>query len=348
MKLAPFKLLWCIIFCQCPLFAQIFSGSPTIDQSTAQRGGFISISPNSGSSDLSVGPSMVFQRSLSGNSQPARILFNFKPTSTSNALTHPERLPEEPAYEKHLAQSAALTAGAVAVTAFLLHTDQQTYRMFANLKKQHKSIRTVSPVVSDFGDGNFSLALFGGFMGYSIATGNPRAFQTGKIGLESFLLSGVITQFLKHTFGRERPSTASQPGGKFHGPFAYFNQQKYQPKALSNFDVQGLSNCDARGLSNFDAFPSGHTATAFAAAATFADLYPQQWVSYAAYGTATAVAVSRITEDTHWASDVFVGALIGIFSTRLVEQLDGSFSTLSLEPQPDTNSFALKFSFPLF
>ena len=42
------------------------------------------------------------------------------------------------------------------------------------------------------------------------------------------------------------------------------------------------------------------------------------------HSLATVVAVSRVTESTHWSSDCFVGAIIGYYETRLVEKLNYS------------------------
>jgi hypothetical protein len=59
-------------------------------------------------------------------------------------------------------------------------------------------------------------------------------------------------------------------------------------------------------------FPSGHTAAAFSMATVFALQYRNTIViPVFCYSLATLVGISRITEQAHWASDVFVGGLIG-------------------------------------
>jgi membrane-associated phospholipid phosphatase len=69
----------------------------------------------------------------------------------------------------------------------------------------------------------------------------------------------------------------------------------------------------------FDAFPSGHTATAFSIAAVFASQYNEtKVVPILFYSGATLVGISRLTEHEHWASDVFVGALLGYLSGKQV------------------------------
>ncbi|MCW3465661.1 phosphatase PAP2 family protein [Chitinophaga nivalis] len=65
-------------------------------------------------------------------------------------------------------------------------------------------------------------------------------------------------------------------------------------------------------------FPSGHTATAFAAAEylrqEYRDVSP--WYGIGGYAVATATGALRIYNNRHWLSDVVAGAGIGILSTK--------------------------------
>ena len=71
--------------------------------------------------------------------------------------------------------------------------------------------------------------------------------------------------------------------------------------------------------SNFKSFPSGHSATAFAAAEFLHQEYGHlsPWISVAGYSAAAATAYLRIHNNEHWLGDVIAGAGIGIASTRL-------------------------------
>lgn len=70
-------------------------------------------------------------------------------------------------------------------------------------------------------------------------------------------------------------------------------------------------------LSN--SFPSGHAAEAFAIATVFERRYRQhKWVPWIAYGVATLIDFSRITLQSHFPSDVFVGSAIGYTVGRYV------------------------------
>ena len=70
--------------------------------------------------------------------------------------------------------------------------------------------------------------------------------------------------------------------------------------------------------SSANSFPSGHTANAFFGAAVLAEEYKDQSIVYpiAGYTVATATGVFRMLNNRHWASDVLVGAGIGILSAK--------------------------------
>ncbi len=206
---------------------------------------------------------------------------------------------------KPLLTPAEMIGGGLAITYGLFKSDDEVYETLRGIRMRSSVLSTVSPVISTMGLGTFSIGLFSGFYLYHFVTGDERSLQTANLGMETFLFSGIATQILKNTFGRERPSMRTKEGGRWNGPLSYFEHRDNGSKSIASYD----------------AFPSGHTATIFAAAASIADSYNEKWVSYAAYGTATIVGISRIMESAHWPSDVFVGAIIGIGSTKIVENL---------------------------
>lgn len=106
----------------------------------------------------------------------------------------------------------------------------------------------------------------------------------GRLAL-ALVLAGAADQGLKTVLGRERP--------------------------LGN---EGAFDFDP---GHFDrAFPSGHTAMAFAMATSLADDVHPTWAKLGLYGLATGVAVSRVYQQQHWVSDVFGGAALGIASAK--------------------------------
>ncbi|MCX6270159.1 MAG: phosphatase PAP2 family protein [Bacteroidetes bacterium] len=72
--------------------------------------------------------------------------------------------------------------------------------------------------------------------------------------------------------------------------------------------------------SSRNAMPSGHTSTAFANATVmyleYRNISP--WYGVAAYTMAGSVGMLRIMNNRHWASDVLVGAGLGVIVTRTI------------------------------
>ncbi len=252
--------------------------------------------------------------------------FLFDLSASAQKSSNPQEMIDGTEGSSSYLKPALFVGGALATTAILIRTDQTTYNALHSWRNVNDPIEDFSPVITNLGDGRASMAIFGGFLAYSYLGSDRSAFQAGKIGLESFLVSGIVTQILKHTFGRERPSAATQSGGRWNGAFLFLNR----------------GSGKRGGYAQFDAFPSGHTATVFAAATTLSEVYHDSpWVSYASYTVASTVAVSRVMEQTHWLSDCFVGGLIGYFSTQFVLHFNHSERPVALLPVYDGEHMGL-------
>lgn len=128
----------------------------------------------------------------------------------------------------------------------------------------------------------------------------PRLADLGWHGTEAVLVGDGIAYLLKGSLGRSRP----------------FVSKGAIPR---DFDWgRGFKDTE------WQSFPSGHTTTAFAAAAAVTDETSIWWprstwfVGPVMYGGATLVGLSRMYHNKHWASDVALGALIGTFSGKKV------------------------------
>jgi len=145
-----------------------------------------------------------------------------------------------------------------------------------------------------FGDGRYVLPPMGLLYLYGRMSEDDRAERTALLGLESVVVSGIITQAVKFAGHRHRPGD----GG-----------------AYDEWDGPGLSTSNL-------SFPSGHTQTAFAIATVIASEYGDTAaVAPLAYGIATLTALSRINDNAHWSSDVFFGAAIGFFTAKKIVSL---------------------------
>jgi hypothetical protein len=221
-----------------------------------------------------------------------------------------------------------IAVSSVALTVVLIPGDNDTYTFLRNLKKDNSLINTLSPVVTQLGNGNFACALFGGFGIYHFISGNEKSWDVTKAGFESFLLSGFTVQILKNIFSRQRPSVATTEGGKWNGVFSRYKKRN-----------------KGETIADFDSFPSGHSATVFAAASTLSYFYPEGAVPYVAYSLATAVAVSRVMEETHWVSDCVLGAGIGYLSTMLIVKWNDFPANTSVGIMPVNNGLALNIGY---
>ena len=104
--------------------------------------------------------------------------------------------------------------------------------------------------------------------------------------------AGLFGQFVKHLFGRARPSLIDMVG-----PF--------------HFDMMAFK-------SSYASFPSGHSLTAFGTALALAYMLPRwRWWLIA---LAALVAISRVIISAHYPSDVLAGAGIGLATAILLRR----------------------------
>ena len=131
------------------------------------------------------------------------------------------------------------------------------------------------------------------------ATGRPDVARLGLRTAEAIMLSGVVTGGIKGIAGRARPYKSPQHPGDWRL-------------------FSGIRD-GAR-----QSFPSGHTTAAFAfASAMDRELrlsHPgtARWAWPALYGAAALTGLARMHSDNHWASDVVMGAGVGIMSGLVV------------------------------
>jgi membrane-associated phospholipid phosphatase len=100
-------------------------------------------------------------------------------------------------------------------------------------------------------------------------------------------------------------------------------------------------------------FPSGHTTTAFFGARMLDRSYGKQYplISLGGYALATATGAMRIANNKHWATDVAMGAAIGIASAEIAHwiypKLKKSLDKTSLnwEPIVTPNYYAARVSY---
>jgi membrane-associated phospholipid phosphatase len=119
--------------------------------------------------------------------------------------------------------------------------------------------------------------------------------QTAILAAEAYVDSVIPNVVIKDISRRLRPS-AVPPNRDFRDTF-----------------FQSGATVLGKGSS----FPSGHATAAFSIATVMARRYSDhKWVPWVAYGVATLISLSRISDMAHFPSDVFLGAALGYTITR--------------------------------
>lgn len=150
----------------------------------------------------------------------------------------------------------------------------------------------------------------GGLYAAGKLTNHPDLSDLGWHGTEAVLLASGITGILKGVLGRSRPYVNNDTTPRDFGFLRGFGHNTPKLRA-DGTPVQA---------GDYQSFPSGHTTTAFAAAAAVTSemrrMHPGSLIIVAPlmYGGATLVGLSRMYHNNHWASDVALGAGIGTFS----------------------------------
>lgn len=169
-----------------------------------------------------------------------------------------------------------------AATATLIATDRRT----AGALDDNQSRLRVSRDISRLGEFYTTGGIAGVFYLVGRATNSARARETGLLGIEALIDSGIDAQALKAITQRPRPRV-DDASGEF-------------------FD---------RGNS----FPSGHAISAWSLATVVAEEYhAHRFAQITAYGLAAAVSASRYTGRNHFLSDALIGSALGYGIGRYV------------------------------
>lgn len=131
----------------------------------------------------------------------------------------------------------------------------------------------------------YNTLLIGGVNALSGVLNN--IYMNKKVAFEiyqSAIYTGLTTMLLKTIFGRSRPYTNE-------GSFSF------SPINFSGDDEWSL--------------PSGHTSLGFSLSTVLSENSKNDWMKVLYYVPALLTAYSRVYQDKHWLSDVFLGAVIG-------------------------------------
>jgi membrane-associated phospholipid phosphatase len=192
------------------------------------------------------------------------------------------------------AEDALFAGGVIFATIAIAPLDKRFADYLQGAPQTNRFFRRVSRIVENIAQPGAYL-IGGALYGIGRLADNERMADLGLHGTEAILAGLLVTNIIKVSAGRQRP---------------YVNRDKPH-----NFGFM-------RGWSQeqYRSFPSGHSLIGFAAAAAVTDETRRWWpnsawyIGPAMYGGAALIALSRMYDNKHWASDVMIGGLIGTFA----------------------------------
>jgi membrane-associated phospholipid phosphatase len=189
-----------------------------------------------------------------------------------------------------------------ATSAFLISRDNEWSQEFVPSEDTIDWSKKVSKIGSAYG----VYGTVGAFYLFGKLANNEDLTHTGLVGLEALLNATIVTGSLKLIADRERPHTGDGDGSFWDG---------------------GTS------------FPSGHSMAIWSIATAMVNAKPRPvYWHIIAYSIASSVSVARITEEKHYASDVFVGSAMGYFIGRYVARQSFEQQKVTFIPVADRRS----------
>ncbi|MEQ6121806.1 phosphatase PAP2 family protein [Reichenbachiella sp. MALMAid0571] len=181
-------------------------------------------------------------------------------------------------------------AGVVAGTGLGIYALDDDIQQWS-VSDRTKASQDISSVAEKFGNTSSTTIALGVTLVSGLIIKNQKMQDISLLALKSSLLSGLLAQTIKNIGHRSRPNSGNSKNS-WYGP-AIGGKHK--------------------------AFPSGHTATAFALATTLSQVYKdKKWIAITSYSLATVAGFSRIHDNKHWATDVFAGAVLGYFTSKTI------------------------------
>ena len=211
--------------------------------------------------------------------------------------------------KKSLVTVSILSTGFIG---FLI-TDEKIQPCFE--KDKWSQFDGVFSVTKYLGDGRVTLTVFSLYYLYGKIFNDRKARHIFYKGVESFIIAGLLCSGLKVIFGRARP---------------YLNKGAYD-FSLLDFRNSRMS------------LPSGHATVAFSFASVIDSNTHNLLLKMGVYSAAGFCALSRVYNNCHWASDIFLGSLLGFYIGKYVcKEKD---SNLSFKILPSKKYLVYRFRF---
>ncbi len=210
----------------------------------------------------------------------------------------------------------ALVAGGVMATTLGIYAfDEQ----ITNELVSHRD--DVPNILLDYGDyagapqNNYGLS--GAIYLTGLFTRNEKLRRTGVLLISSATATGFVQQLTKSATGRARP-------------YAGFGKDHFRPFG---------------GSAIYRSFPSGHAVLTFTNAHVIAKQFDNPWIKAGIYTIGVIPGISRIYDEQHWASDVFLSWALSYFMVEAIDlYLDRKYEKKYNDKRNKTTSLDLNFS----
>ncbi len=167
-----------------------------------------------------------------------------------------------------------------------------------------------------WGDWYPTVIIASGFALHGLIDDNTSSKKIAFEVIQSGLYTEVVTQIIKHAFGRARPYNELGPSS-------------FKPFSFLGWD--------------FTSMPAGHTSWAFSLSTVLSRNAKQDWLKVLAYLPAGLTFIARIYHDKHWTSDNFLAAALAYFiATWVVDQHENKESMVEIR-----SGFPLTITIPL-
>ncbi|RYY71561.1 MAG: phosphatase PAP2 family protein [Chitinophagaceae bacterium] len=207
--------------------------------------------------------------------------------------------------------------------------DEPIQKAALDLRNRNSGVRSTGKFISNFGF-QYEIYTLAAFGAYGMIFKNVKVKTVTLLATQSVITGLLMESVVKTITGRTRPNyygPLEEAEPSFKGPFANLSRTSGGKKSNSSF-------------------PSGHTTAAFAAATVFAVEYKHQpLIPIIAYSMATLVGVSRITENKHWATDVFTGAVLGYLTGRQVSFNYHRFAKIKNDESRKKNTVTMRLNY---
>lgn len=181
--------------------------------------------------------------------------------------------------------------GIVVGTAGLLMAGDYEIKQFFQ-RNQTKTLSSGVRQIEPFGNAYSPYLIVGMYLA-GVVTKKRDLEHASLMTAKSLVISTLLYTATKVVIRRQRPSFGDNPFN-YHPPFS--------------------------GDKQHTSFPSGHMLTVTTVATALSEIYGEKhpWVPWVAYGIAGLTGVSRLYDNRHWSSDVWIGASLGYFVTKTV------------------------------